>query len=82
MLTEQSCIAEFNVYPDGKIGVKKVIDILRNGIAIARTPWRRVLNPNDPDAEAVLGDEPYYYNLALQAWAGLNPAPTEGETPL
>ena len=81
ILTEQSRIAEFNVYPDGKIGVKKVIDIYRDGIAIARTPWRRVLNPNDPEAETILGDEPYYYNLALQAWAALNPAPTEGETP-
>lgn len=80
ILTEQSHIAEFNIYPDGKIGVKKVIDIYRDSIAIARTPWRRVLNPNDPEAEAILGDEPYYYNLALQAWASLNPAPTEGET--
>ena len=41
ILTEQSHIAEFNIYPDGKIGVKKVIDIFRDGVAIARTPWRR-----------------------------------------
>lgn len=81
-LTEQRRISEFNIYPDGKIAVRVSIDIFRDGLAIARTNLRSVLNPNDPETEAVLGDEPYYYNLALQAWAALNPAPpTEGEIP-
>lgn len=81
MLTEQNYISEFSVFPNGNIGVRKTIDVLRDGQPFARQNWRVVLGVNDPQAEAVLGDEPYYYNLAQQAWAGLNPAPTEGETP-
>lgn len=82
MLSEQRRISEFNVYPNGNIGIRQTIDVLRDGQSIATTYWRVVLSPNDPQAETVLGDEPYYYNLALQAWAALNPAPpTEGEIP-
>lgn len=81
MLTEQRRISEFTIHPNGNIGIRQTIDVLRDGLPFARQNWRVVLGVNDPQAEAVLGEEPYYYNLALQAWAGLNPAPTEGETP-
>ena len=82
MLTEQRHISEFTVFPNGNIGIRQTIDVLRDGRPFARENWRVVLGVNDPQAETVLGDEPYYYNLALQAWAALNPAPpTEGETP-
>ena len=80
MLTERRHISEFTVFPNGNIGIRQTIDVLRDGRPFARENWRVVLGVNDPQAETVLGDEPYYYNLALQAWAALNPAPTEGET--
>lgn len=81
MLTEQRRIDEFTIFSNGNIGIRQIVDVFRDGQPFARQNWRAVLIPNDPQAEAVLGEEPYYYNLALQAWAGLNPAPTEGETP-
>lgn len=81
MLTERRHISEFTVFSNGNIGIRQTIDVFRNGEPFARQNWRVVLGVNDPHAEAVLGEEPYYYQLALQAWAGLNPAPTEGEIP-
>lgn len=66
--TEVTYISEFNIQPNGCIGVRKTTDVLKDGVVISSTYWRCVLVPNDPRAEAVLGDESYYLNLAQVAW--------------
>jgi len=68
VFTERVFISEFNVQPSKNIGVRKTTEILKDGEVISQTYWRCVLEPNAPNAEEVLGDEPYYYNLALEAW--------------
>ena len=64
---ERTKISQFDIRPDGCIGVRKTIEVLKDGTPITSTYWRCVLVPNDPQAESVL-DEPYYANLAQQAW--------------
>lgn len=71
MLTEHTYISEFNVQPSGNISVRKTTEIRRNGQVIGLDYWRVVLMPNDPQVEEVLSEEPYYLNLAQQAWATL-----------
>ena len=68
VFTERVFISEFNVQPSKNIGVRKTTEILKDGEVISQTYWRCVLEPNASNAEEVLGDEPYYYNLALEAW--------------
>ena len=68
VFTENVFISEFNVQPNKSIGVRKTTEILKDGEVISQTYWRCVLEPNASNAEEVLGDEPYYYNLALEAW--------------
>jgi hypothetical protein len=67
-LTEHTYISEFNILPNHSIGVRKTTEILRDGEPISASYWRCVLAPHDPQAEAVLGDEPYYLHLAEEAW--------------
>lgn len=71
MLTEHRYISEFNVRANGEIGVRKTIEVRRNDQVIGSEYFRIVLKPNDPETQAILGDEPYYLNLAQQAWATL-----------
>ena len=71
MLTERSFVSHFNVRADGRIEVRKTTEVARDGAVIATQYWRRVLEPNDPTAQAVLGAEPYFLSLAQQAWANL-----------
>lgn len=71
MLTEHTYISQFDVQPNGSINVRQTTEIRRNGIAISQTYWRCVLSPNDSQAAEVLGDEPFYLNLAQQAWSSL-----------
>jgi hypothetical protein len=71
MLTERSFVSHFNVRADGRIEVRKTTEVARDGTVIATQYWRRVLEPNDSSATDVLGDEPFYLNLAQQAWASL-----------
>ena len=71
MLQERVFISHFNVRNDGMIEVRKTIEVSRDGSVIATQYWRRVLLPNDPTAEEVLGAEPYFLRLAQQAWASL-----------
>ena len=71
MLTEHTFISLFDIQPSGSINVRKTTDIRRNGVSISQTYWRVVLSPNDPQAQDVLGDEPFYLALAQQAWASL-----------
>ena len=71
MLTEHTFISQFDIQPNGFINVRKTTDIRRNGVSVSQTYWRVVLSPNDPQAQDVLGDEPFYVTLAQQAWATL-----------
>lgn len=66
--SERVFISEFNVLPSKSIGVRKTTEVLKDGAVISQTYWRCVLAPHDPQADAVLGDEPYYLTLAQEAW--------------
>jgi hypothetical protein len=65
---ERIFVSEFNVLPSKSIGVRKTTEVLKDGVSISQTYWRCVLEPHDSQTQAVLGDEPYYYNLAQDAW--------------
>lgn len=69
MFTERVYIQQFDVRPDKTIVVRKVTDILRDGVVIASGAWGCILQVNDPQAQDVLGIDPYYLALAQQAWA-------------
>jgi hypothetical protein len=77
--TEVTYISEFNIQPNGCIGVRKSTDVLKDGVVISTTYWRCVLVPNDPLASTVL-NEAYYLSIATYAWTQTSPqpyAPTE-----
>jgi len=65
--TEVTYISQFDIQPNGCIGVRKTTDVLKDGVVISSTYWRCVLAPNDPQASIVL-DEPYYAAIAAAAW--------------
>ena len=65
--TEVTYISQFDIQPNGCIGVRKTTDVLKDGVVISSTYWRCVLIPNDPTASTVL-NEAYYANLAQTAW--------------
>lgn len=67
--TERVFISEFNIQPDGSIGVRKTTEVLKDGEVISSTYWRCVLAVNDPQAQEVLGAEPWYLGIANNAWA-------------
>lgn len=69
MLTERVYIEQFVVQPDKTIRVRKITEVQRDGVIIASGAWSTILQINDPQTESVLGAEPYYLNLAQQAWA-------------
>lgn len=60
-------ISQFDIQPNGCIGVRKTTDVLKDGVVISSTYWRCVLTPNDPQASTVL-NEPYYASIAQSAW--------------
>jgi len=64
---EVTYISEFNVQPNGCIGVRKTTDVLKDGVVISSTYWRCVLQPSSTVDTEVL-NEPYYANLAQTAW--------------
>ena len=74
---EKIYVSEFNVLPSKSIGVRKTTEVLKDGECISQSYWRCVLAPHDPQTQAVLGDEPYYYNLALDAWKDIPVPPVE-----
>jgi hypothetical protein len=78
-LSETTYISEFNIQPNGCIGVRKTTDVLRDDVVISSTYWRCVLIPNDPTASAVL-NEAYYLNIATYAWSKPSPQPYVAET--
>lgn len=74
-LEEIIFISEFNVLPDKSIAVRKTTQILKDTKPVSESYWRCVLSPNDSQTQSVLGDYPYYYNLAQDAWKDI-PVPT------
>lgn len=81
MLSERVYISQFDIRPNGMINVRVSTDIMLNDNIIASgQPWRCALRPNDPEAELVLGAEPFYLNLARQVWASL-PEPDPATSP-
>ena len=70
---ERVFISEFNVQSNGSIGVRKTTEVLKDGEVISQTYWRTVLAVNDPQANEVLGAEPWYLGIANNAWATLPP---------
>ena len=78
--TEVTYISEFNIQPNGCIGVRKTTDVAKDGVVISSTYWRTVLVPNDPTASTVL-DEAYYASIATYAWSQPSPQPYVPPTP-
>ena len=79
-LEETTYISQFNIMPDGQIGVQKTTDITKDGVVISSSYWRCVLVPNDPQASTVL-DEQYYLDIANYAWSQTSPQPYVPPTP-
>lgn len=79
MIEEIIYISGFNVKLDGTIEVRKTTDVTKDGVVIATSYWRTVLQVNDENADEVLGVDGYYRTLANDAWAMI-PAPTEEVT--
>jgi hypothetical protein len=77
--TENVFISEFNILPSKSIGVRKTTEVAKDGAVISQTYWRCVLAPHDPQAQAVLGDEPYYLTLATEAWKDIPVVEAEAE---
>ena len=72
--TEVVYISEFNIQPNGCIGVRKSTDVLKDGVVISTTYWRTTLVPNDPQATTVLNEQ-YYLDIANYAWSQPSPQP-------
>jgi hypothetical protein len=67
VFTEVIYISQFDIQPNGCIGVRKTTDVLKDGVVISSTYWRCVLSPSEAIDTEVL-NEPYYANLAQTAW--------------
>jgi hypothetical protein len=72
---EKVYVSQFDIQPTGCIGVRKTTEVLKDGVVISSTYWRTTLVPNDPQAQDVLGAEPYYLNIANYAWSQPSPQP-------
>ena len=72
--TEIIYISQFDIQPNGCIGVRKTTDVLKDGVVISSTYWRCVLMPNDPQATTVLNEQ-YYLDIANYAWSQPSPQP-------
>lgn len=77
---EVTYISQFDIQPNGCIGVRKSTDVLKDGVVISTTYWRCVLAPNDPQASTVL-DEAYYLNIANYVWSQPSPQPYNPNPP-
>jgi hypothetical protein len=78
--SEVTYISQFDIQPNGCIGVRKTTDVLKDGVVISTTYWRTTLTPNDPQAATVL-DEAYYLNIANYAWSQPSPQPYDPNPP-
>ncbi len=72
--TEVTYISQFDIQPNGCIGVRKTTDVLKDDVVISSTYWRTILAPNDPQASTVL-DEQYYADIAAYVWSQPSPQP-------
>jgi len=81
IFTETTYISQFDIQPNGCIGVRKTTDVLKDGVVISSTYWRTTLVPNDPQASIVL-DEAYYLNIATYAWSQPSPVPYDPNPPV
>ena len=81
MIEEIIYISSFNVKLDGTIEVRKTTDVTKDGVVIATSYWRTVLQVNDKNADEVLGVDGYYRTLANDAWAMIPEPLQEVETP-
>ena len=64
---EKIYISQFDIQPNGCIGVRKTTDVVKDGVVISSTYWRCVLSPSATLNTEVL-NEPYYASLAQTAW--------------
>ena len=78
--TEVTYISQFNIQPNGCIGVRKTTDVLKDGIVISSTYSRTTLVPNDPQAATVLNEQ-YYADIAAYAWSQPSPQPYDPNPP-
>ena len=78
--TEVTYISQFEIQPNGCIGVRKSTDILKDGVVISTTYWRITLVPNDPQASTVL-NEAYYVSIATYVWSQPSPQPYDPNPP-
>lgn len=65
--SENVKISQFDIQPNGCINVRKTTEILKDGVVVSQTYWRVVLTPSSTVDTEIL-NEPYYANLAQQAW--------------
>lgn len=65
--TEVTYISQFDIQPNGCIGIRKTTNVLKDGVVISSTYWRTTLTPSATIDTEVL-NEPYYANLAQTAW--------------
>ena len=72
MITEKSQIFQFNVASNGVINVLKTTFILKDGETIGSNVRNYSLQINDPNANDVLGEEPFYLNIANYVWSLTN----------
>ena len=76
--TEVTYISQFDIQPNGCIGVRKTTDVIKTdgdvSTVVSSTYWRTVLIPNDPQASTVL-DEQYFLDIANYAWSQPSPQP-------
>ena len=79
--TETTYISQFNIQPNGCIGVQKTTDVLKDGVVISSTYWRTTLVPNDPQAATVLNEQ-YYADIANYAWGQPSPQPYDPNPPV
>ena len=80
VFTEVTYISEFNIQPNGCIGIRKSTDVLKDDVVISTTYWRCVLVPNDPQADTVL-DQQYFLDIANYAWSQPSPVPYDPNPP-
>jgi len=69
MIEEIIYVSAFNINADGSIEVRKTTDVVKDGVVIASSFWRGVLQVNDPTADEVLGVDTYYHNIATYTWS-------------
>jgi len=81
MYAETTYISQFDIQPNGCIGIRKTTDVLKDGVVISSTYWRCVLIPNDPQAPTVLNEQ-YYLDIATYAWSMPSPQPYEPNPPV